>query len=146
MFLPHRLLEMRASQGTWEGIILSWSVSLLRNMKNAERKIYWILYWKILNFIPVYNMWLLKKKLCTCLKSLQGCTTLSDTMVKATPARQLCLWDSPGKNTGVGCHVLLQGGSTWPRDQNRLLHILHCRLILYQWATTKTPPKKDEIC
>ena len=35
--------------------------------------------WK-LNFIPVYNMWLLKKKLCVCLKSLQGCTTLSDTM------------------------------------------------------------------
>ena len=25
-------------------------------------------------------------------------------------ARQLlCLWDSPGKNTGVGCHALLQG-------------------------------------
>ena len=21
----------------------------------------------------------------------------------------LCLWDSPGKNTGVGCHTLLQG-------------------------------------
>ena len=25
------------------------------------------------------------------------------------PARLLCLWDSPGKNTGVGCHFLLQG-------------------------------------
>ena len=25
------------------------------------------------------------------------------------PARLLCLWDSPGKNTGVGCHLLLQG-------------------------------------
>ena len=24
------------------------------------------------------------------------------------PARLLCPWDSPGKNTGVGCHVLLQ--------------------------------------
>ena len=24
------------------------------------------------------------------------------------PARLLCLWDSPGKNTGVGCHFLLQ--------------------------------------
>ena len=24
-------------------------------------------------------------------------------------ARLLCLWDSPGKNTGVGCCVLLQG-------------------------------------
>ena len=24
------------------------------------------------------------------------------------PARLLCPWDSPGKNTGVGCHSLLQ--------------------------------------
>ena len=25
------------------------------------------------------------------------------------PARLLCPWDFPGKNIGVGCHVLLQG-------------------------------------
>ena len=25
------------------------------------------------------------------------------------PTRLLCPWDSPGKNTGVGCHVFLQG-------------------------------------
>ena len=25
------------------------------------------------------------------------------------PIRLLCPWDSPGKNTGVGCHILLQG-------------------------------------
>ena len=25
------------------------------------------------------------------------------------PAMVICLWNSPGKNTGVGCHVLLQG-------------------------------------
>jgi len=24
-------------------------------------------------------------------------------------ARLLCLWNSPGKNNGVGCHALLQG-------------------------------------
>ena len=32
--------------------------------------------------------------------------------------RLLCLWDSPGENTGVGCHALLQGifltqGTNW---------------------------------
>ena len=37
-------------------------------------------------------------------KSLQLCPTLCD------PARLLCLWDSSGENTGVGCHCLL--GST----------------------------------
>ena len=26
-----------------------------------------------------------------------------------SPARLLCPWDSLGKNTGVGCHFLLQG-------------------------------------
>ena len=25
------------------------------------------------------------------------------------PTRLLCLWDSPGKNPGAGCHFLLQG-------------------------------------
>ena len=25
------------------------------------------------------------------------------------PTKLLCLWDSPGKTTGVGCHALLQG-------------------------------------
>ena len=25
------------------------------------------------------------------------------------PSRLFCPWDSPGKNTGVGCHALLQG-------------------------------------
>ena len=32
------------------------------------------------------------------------------------PARLLCPWDSPGKNTRVGCHSLSRG-SSWPRDQ-----------------------------
>ena len=33
------------------------------------------------------------------------------------PTRLLCLRDSPGKNTGVACHALLQGISP-PRDLN----------------------------
>ena len=35
------------------------------------------------------------------------------------PARLLSPWDSPGKNTGVGCHCLLQGSSR-PRDRTRV--------------------------
>ena len=41
-------------------------------------------------------------------KSLQLCPTLCDPMY-LQPSRILCPWDSPGKNTGVGCHALLQG-------------------------------------
>ena len=35
------------------------------------------------------------------------------------PMRLLCLWNSPGKNTGVVSHILLQG-SSGPRDQTRI--------------------------
>ena len=57
--------------------------------------------------------------------------------------RLLCLWNSPGKNTGVGnWHFLLQGTS-WPRDWidisfSRVLPdpgtepvLLHCRQTLF---------------
>ena len=39
-------------------------------------------------------------------KSLQSCPTLRPHRRK--PTRFPCPWDSPGKNTGVGCHFLLQ--------------------------------------
>ena len=40
-------------------------------------------------------------------KSIQSCPTLRHHGMQ--PASLLCPWDSPGKNTGVGCHFLLQG-------------------------------------
>ena len=49
------------------------------------------------------------------------------------PTRLLCPWDSPGKNTGVDCHFLLQG--IFP-TQGLSLRLLH--LLLWQaasWAT-----------
>ena len=39
-------------------------------------------------------------------KSLQSCLTLRPH--RRQPTRLLCPWDSPGKNTGVGCYFLLQ--------------------------------------
>ena len=41
-------------------------------------------------------------------KSLQLCLTLCDPIDVWQPTRLPCPWDSPGKNTGVGCHFLLQ--------------------------------------
>ena len=40
-------------------------------------------------------------------KSLQSCPILCDP-IDGSPPRHLRPWDSPGKNTGVGCHFLLQ--------------------------------------
>ena len=45
-------------------------------------------------------------KLCMCAKSFQSYPTLCNPM--DYPTRLLCPLDSPGKNTGVGCHALLQ--------------------------------------
>ena len=45
------------------------------------------------------------------------------------PAKLLCLWDFPGKNTGVGCHALLQGIFPTKRSNKDLQH---CRRILYR--------------
>ena len=39
--------------------------------------------------------------------SAQSCLTLCDP-VNYKPARLLCPWDSPGNNSGVACHFLLQ--------------------------------------
>ena len=40
-------------------------------------------------------------------KSLQSCPTLCDPIDSSPPGNPRP-WDSPGKNTGVGCHLLLQ--------------------------------------
>jgi len=40
-------------------------------------------------------------------KSLQSCLTLCNP-IRQQPTRLCRPWDSPGKNTGVGCHFLLQ--------------------------------------
>ena len=55
----------------------------------------------------------------------QLCDTLCHPM---EPARLLCSWNFPGKNTGVGCCSLLQGMfSTQGLDPG----LLHCRQVLY---------------
>ena len=44
------------------------------------------------------------------------------------PARLVCPWNSPSKNTGVGCHFLLSGILL---TQGSNLGLLHCRQFLY---------------
>ena len=67
----------------------------------------------------------------------------------------LCQWNSPGKNTGVGCHSLLQGIFSTKRLN---LGLLHCGQILYglshqgspakwifnHWTTRKVPERNSE--
>ena len=52
------------------------------------------------------------------------------------PTRLLCSWNSPGKNNGVGCHLLPQG--IFP-TQGLNLGLLHCRQILYHLSHQGNP-------
>ena len=57
----------------------------------------------------------------------QTCPTLCDPM-DSSLTRFLRPWDFPGKNSGVGCHFLLQG--IFP-TQGLNPGLLHCRQMLY---------------
>ena len=52
------------------------------------------------------------------------------------PARLLCPWNFPGKNTGVGHHFLLQG--IFPTHGSNT-GLLHCRQILYRLSCQRSP-------
>ena len=72
------------------------------------------------NFIHCFGVY-------TAAKSLQSCPTLCD------PTRLPRPWDSPGKNTGVGCHFLLQcmkvkSESEVPQSCLTLSNPMDCRL------------------
>ena len=65
---------------------------------------------------------------CACTHT-QSCPTLCDPMYCSPPESTslLCLCDSPHKNTGVGCHFLLQGTFlTWELNLHHP-RLLHCR-------------------
>ena len=51
-------------------------------------------------------------------------------------------WNSPGKNTGVGCHSLLQGIF---RTQGSNLGLSHCRQILYHLSHQGSPGMHTSI-
>ena len=65
----------------------------------------------------------------------QSCLTLCDPMDCSPPGSSVH-WDSPGKNTGVGCHALLQG--IFP-TQGLNLGLPHCRWILYRLSHQGSP-------
>ena len=62
----------------------------------------------------------------------QSCPTFCNPMNCSPPSSSIH-WDCPGKSTGVGCHCLLQGGSSQPRDRTwvssitgrRFYHLRH---------------------
>ena len=79
-----------------------------------------------------YQKWLWNGTRCTtfCWKWKWSHSVLSNSLQPhgLSPTRLLHPWDFPGKNTGVGCHFLLQGSFL---IQGSNPDLLHWRQILY---------------
>ena len=78
--------------------------------------------------------------MCVHAKLLQSCLTLCDPMDCSPPGSSVT-GDSPGKDTGVGCHVLLQG--IFPTQESNL-----CLLWLSYWQANSLPvalPEKPDV-
>ena len=56
-----------------------------------------------------------------------------------------CLWDSPGKNTGVGCHALLQGIFLTQGSNLHLLYLLHWQAGSSTRATWEPPSSEHQL-
>ncbi|CAM9524722.1 unnamed protein product [Rangifer tarandus platyrhynchus] len=79
-------------------------------------------------FIDCLSVWMtfLMFPHCVCV-----CSVMSDSLTpRIIIYWLLCPWDFPGKNTGVGCHFLLQEVFL---IQGSNPGLLHWRRILYQW-------------
>ena len=56
------------------------------------------------------------------------------------PARFLCPWNFPGKNTGAGC-ISYSKGSSWPKDQSHV----SCVFCIGRFLTTAPLGKPESI-
>ena len=81
-----------------------------------------------------------------CERACSVASVVSDSLWPRGLQHARLLWprDSPGKNTGVGCHALLQGIFQTQGSNLSFLQLLHCRRILYHWVTKEAPVKRGE--
>ena len=87
-----------------------------------------------LNIQTNTNQFLFLSKVLACktvLAHVYTCSVTSDSLRldRLQPAVLLCPWDSPGKNTGVGCHFLLQGIFPTQGSNPHLLCLLHWQTV-----------------
>ena len=78
------------------------------------------------------------------LDKVKNCSVMPDSLRPhwLGPTRLPCPWDSLGKNTGVGCHALLQG--IFP-NQGSNPGLLHCRQILYSLSHHGSPRRLEWV-
>ena len=102
---------------------MSWEDALEKEMAIHSN----ILTWKI--------PWTEEPAAADAAKSLQSCLTLCDPIDGSPPGSYP--WDSPGKNTGVVCHCLLQCMKVKGKSLSRV------RLFATPWtAAYQAPPSR----
>ena len=107
------------------------------------RKVEGILSWNLSFFLETGNSSLLRVEIWECYQGLEEatlallwinhwvcsvaklCLTLCDPMDCMQPTRVLCPWNFPDKNTGMGCHFLLQWIFPTHGSKLSLLCLLH---------------------
>ena len=73
-------------------------------------------------------------------KFVPACLVVSDFLTLGLqPTSFFCPWGFLGKNTGAGCHFLLQGIFQTQGSNLHLLCLLHCRQILYPLSPQERP-------
>ena len=118
--------------------ILTWRIPLtkepgkLQFMGSQRVWHYWV------TFFTTSTTWealVICIRLAAAAKSLQSCPTLRPH--RRQPTRLPRPWDSPGKNTGVGCHFLLQCMKV--KSESEVAH--RVRLLATPWtAAHQAPP------
>ena len=89
-------------------------------------------HWLFYRHLTIHSFILFCAALCLVALS---CLTLCNPM-NCSPPDSPVHGDSPGKNTGVGCHALLQG--IFP-TQGSNPGVPHCRCIIYHLSHQKSP-------
>ena len=142
-----------ASFQEWFPAVSGWWFSLGKDRRLEIKKGYtrWFhcihkFFFLYINSKKIWSKWLngemLKASIyliicvCVCARVF-SCSAVSNSSQSygPWPARFLCPWGSPGKNTGAGCHALLQGLLPIQGLNPRLL----CP-ILAGWFLTTEPP------
>ena len=92
--------------------------------------------------------WLLNNTVRTTCVCMLGRSVVSDSLRPhgLKPARLLCPWDSPGKNTRVDRHFFLQEIFLIQGSKLCHLRLLHCRQILYHLNDKGSPMRTTVKC
>ena len=117
----------------WRSLLLklplTWYVLCLLTQSCHSSESWWVYDQVVVRF----SVWCVC--VCVCAQSLQLCLILCKPMDCSPPGSSVH-GDSSGKNTGVGCHALLQGIFPTQRLNPGLLHF---RRILYQLSYQGSP-------